>query len=280
MAEDTNSLMEIINFDVATALYIIYIIILSYLLIRLVSFLIKKIGDKAGYRRITANMIIPLFKIIVYIASSYLIVTAVIQPSLTQLVAFSGLFGAALGFGLKDIFSDIIGGIVIAFERPYLIGDKITIGDKYGEVTDIGLRSTRIVTPDDTVVSIPNFSIFNKSAASANAGKTEMMVVTDLFIDNNSDFEKALRLLKECIVTSKYVYISKSNRYTVLVDEFPFYKRLRAKAYVNDLRYEFEFKSDITRRAWVEFNKNEIMPPSFSGAVIEMPKDFKNSVSD
>ncbi|MDD4126431.1 MAG: mechanosensitive ion channel [Methanomicrobium sp.] len=269
MADELSSFAEIIRFDVDTGLYIIYIILLAYIAIRLLSFLIKKIGETAGYKRIAANMIIPLFKIAVYLIASYLIVTAVFTPSLSQLVAFSGLFGAALGFGLKDVFADIVGGIVIAFERPFLIGDKIKIGDKYGEVTDIGLRATRIKTPDDSLVSIPNFLIFSEPASSANAGKTEMMVVTDLFIDSKSDQKKASKLLRECFITSKYVYISGSNRYTILVDDFPFYRRLRAKAYVNDLRYEFEFKSDITERAWAEFNKNGIMPPSFSGSVIE-----------
>jgi len=268
MATEIDALVEAIRFDIDTALYIIYIIILAYIAIHLVSFLIRKIGETAGFMRIAANMIIPLFKIAVYFIASYLIVTSVFTPSLSQLVAFSGLFGAALGFGLKDVFSDIIGGIVIAFERPYLIGDKIKIGDKYGEVTDIGLRATRIRTPDDTLVSIPNFSIFNQSASSANAGKTEMMVVTDLFIDSRSDIEEAAGILRECLITSKYIYISSSNRYTVLVDDFPFYRRLRAKAYVNDLRYEFEFKSDITRRTWAEFDKNGIIPPAFSGTVI------------
>ncbi len=273
MAEEIDTLAGIIQFDAGIALYIIYVVIAAYISIRLISFLIKTIGEAAGYKRIAGNMIIPLFKFAVYIAASYLIVTSVFTPSLTQLVAFSGLFGAALGFGLKDIFSDIIGGIVIAFERPFLIGDKITVGDKYGEVSDIGLRSTKIITPDDTYVSIPNFKIFNESASSANAGKTEMMVVTDLYIDSRSDTKKAVHILRECIITSKYVYISGSNRFTVLVDDFPFYRRLRAKAYVNDLRYEFEFKSDITKKAWAEFDKNKIMPPSLNGAVIEMPID-------
>ena len=269
MASEIESLTEMIKFDFMTVLYIVYIIVLAYIIVKLVPFLIKTIGDKAGYNRITGNMIIPLFKIIVYFAALYLIITSIVQPSLEQLVVFSGLFGAALGFGLKDLFADIVGGIVIAFERPFHIGDKISIDNEYGEVIDIGLRSTRIVTPDDSTVSIPNFLIFNQSVASANAGKTDMMVVIDLFIDNYSDMEIAGRILRECLITSKYVYISKSSPYTVLIEDFPFYRRIRAKAYVNDLRYEFEFKSDVTKRAWAEFNKNGISPPGLKGTVIE-----------
>ena len=78
-----------------------------------------------------------------------------------------------------------------------------------------------------------------------------------------SDPEKGLKILKEALVTSKYVIISKKYPCTVLLDDFPFYKRIRAKGYVNDVRLEFEFKSEVTRRAWAEFKKEGIRPPAF-----------------
>jgi small-conductance mechanosensitive channel len=249
--------------DFGTILYIFYIFLLAYLLVIITSFLLKKISERAGHYRITVTMITPILKIVIYASAIFFILKAIIEPSLTQLVAFSGLFGAALGLGLKDIFADIIGGIVIAFERPYQIGDKVTIGDHYGEVIDIGLRSTRLQTPDDSLVSVPNYLIFSQASSSSNAGKTEMMVVIDVFINPESDAGLAMNILKDAIVTSKYVYISPSRPYTVLLEDFPFYKRIRAKAYVNDLRSEFEFKSEVTRRAWMEFTRQGITSPKF-----------------
>jgi small-conductance mechanosensitive channel len=247
--------------DPGTVLSIVYILVIAFVSVRVTSYLLKKLSERAGQYRITVTMIIPLFKIIVYTTALYLVLSMVLEPSLSQLIAFSGLFGAALGFGLKDIFADVIGGIVIIFERPYQIGDKIRVQEQYGEVIDIGLRSTRIVTPDDSIISIPNFVIFNQATSSGNAGKTEMMVVIDLYIDSGSDAGVAMGILKEAIETSKYVYITPNRRYTVLLDDFPFYKRIRAKAYVNDLRSEFEFKSEVTRRAWADLARQGIMPP-------------------
>jgi small-conductance mechanosensitive channel len=251
----------IASIDWGTILSILYTIVAAYLIVKILSYLFKKLSERAGQYRITIAMIIPLMKIIVYGSALYLIIGAIIEPSLSQLVAFSGLFGAALGFGLKDVFADIIGGIVITFERPYQIGDKVSMGDSYGEVVDIGIRSTRIVTPDDSLVSIPNFLIFSQASASGNAGKTEMMVVIDLFIDPESDAELAMNILKDAVVTSKYVYISSNRPYTILQDDFPYYRRIRAKSYVNDLRYEFEFKSEVTRRAWNEMKRQGIEHP-------------------
>ena len=127
-------------FDTGMILEIVYIIVIAYILVKVLSYLLHRISDMAGSYRITATMIIPLLKIVIYASALYFILAAVLQPSLSQLIAFSGLFGAALGFGLKDVFADIIGGIVIAFERPYQIGDKISVQGTYGEVKDIGLR--------------------------------------------------------------------------------------------------------------------------------------------
>ena len=89
-----------------------------------------------------------------------------------------------------------------------------------------------------------------------------MMVVIDLFIYPYSDAVLAMKILKESVVTSKYVYISKKRPFTVLLKDYPFYRRLRAKSYVNDLRYEFEFESEVTRRAWREFSRNGIEAPN------------------
>ena len=247
--------------DFGDVITIILILVGAYLIVKVTDFLLRRISEKAGRYRITVTMVIPLMKIIVYVSAVYFIVITIFDPGLTELALFSGLFGAAIGFGLKDIFADIVGGIVIAFERPYQIGDKIEVSGTYGEVTDIGLRATRVVTPDDSVVSIPNYAIFQEATASQNAGKTEMMVTINIYIDPRSDVDLAMDIVKDALVTSKYVYVSSTRPYTVLLEDFPFYRRGRAKGYVNDLRSEFEFRSEVTRRAWKELARQGISPP-------------------
>lgn len=255
--------LPIKTIDANLILYIVFVIVIAYVLSYLLSFILVHVSERIGWYRTSVTMTIPLLKLLVYMVALYYIIIAVIEPSLTQMIAFSGLFGAAIGFGLKDLFSDIVGGVVIIFEKPYQIGDKVTIGNQYGEVKDIGIRSTRIQTPADELVSVPNTTIFSQPVSSGNAGDLAMMVVIDLFIHPDSDADKAMKILKEALVTSKYVIISKKYPYTVLLEDFPFYKRVRAKGYVNDLRLEFEFKSEVTRRSWAEFKLAGIQPPSF-----------------
>jgi small-conductance mechanosensitive channel len=256
-----NSIVQLPIIDTGTIISSILVILIAYLLIRVITSILVFTSERAGQYRITVKMVLPLVKFSIYGYTFYYISVNILKWESSQLILFGGLLGAAIGFGLKDLFADVIGGIVITFEKPYQVGDKIKIGDYYGEVSDIGLRATKLVTPDDNLVSAPNYLIFTQAVASANAGFPEMMVVIDLFIDSASDTILAMKILKESAITSKYVYVSKKRPFTVLMKDFPFYIRLRAKAYVNDLRYEFEFESEVTRRAWNEYSRHGIKAP-------------------
>lgn len=200
--------------DANLILYVLFIIIFAYVLNRLLGFILTHISERMGRNRtmitMLITMLIPLLKLVVYVVALYYIIIAVIEPSLTLLLAFSGLFGAAIGFGLKDLFADIIAGIIIIFEKPYQIGDMVSIGEKYGEVKNIGIRSTRLQTPGDEQVSAPNGTIFTQSVTSGNEGDLAMMIIIDLYVHPDSDAEKAMKILKEALVTSKYVIISKN----------------------------------------------------------------------
>jgi small-conductance mechanosensitive channel len=105
-----------------------------------------------------------------------------------------------------------------------------------------------------------------------------MMVVIDLYIAGESHVEAAMRILREAVVSSKYVYISKERPVILLHKALPFYTRLRAKAYVNDLRDQFKFESDVHTRAWIEFQKNGIMAPQLN--ILNIPPIEEKYESD
>lgn len=71
-------------------------------------------------------------------------------------VAGLGVAGIAVGFAAQDTLANIIAGIVIFLDKPFVVGDWIRVEDRYGRVSDITLRSTRIRTPRNTYVVIPN----------------------------------------------------------------------------------------------------------------------------
>jgi moderate conductance mechanosensitive channel len=254
------------SINASTILSSLVVFLLAYVASRISTYVLTRLSEWKvlnifGLSRITVKMLIPLLKFTFYFAAVYYISAGIFNIASDQLILFAGLLGAGLGFGLKDLFADVVGGLLIIVERPYQIGDKITMGGHYGEVKDIGLRATRLMTPDDTLVSVPNGSIFQNPVANVNAGNLEMMVVIDLFIDPSCDAHLAMHILKEVLVTSKYIRLSEKHPYVILMKDFPFYKRIRAKGYANDFRYEFIFETDVTWRAWQEFRRTGIRPP-------------------
>jgi small-conductance mechanosensitive channel len=250
------------SIETQTLINMVLIIFAAYVLARIITAILLKVSEKMNRSgRIKVKTIVPAIRFVIYATAFYYILSKIFSILGPELFLLTGLLGAAIGFGVKDLFADFVGGIVITLEKPYHIGDKISIGNYYGEVKDIGLRATKLVTPDDNTVTAPNSLIFTETVASANYGVSEMMVVIDLYIAGESDVKTAMRILRETVVSSKYVYISENSPVIMLHKALPFYTRLRARAYVNDLRDEFEFESEVHTKAWIEFQKNNIRAP-------------------
>jgi small-conductance mechanosensitive channel len=177
-----------------------------------------------------------------------------LAPSQDAFLAALGSAAIAIGLGAQDLIKNLIGGFVIVADRPYQLGERVELNGAYGEVRHIGLRSTKIMTPDDTLVTVPNSTILTDKAQNANAGVPQCLVVTELFLPTSVEPEMALKIGREALLTSPYTCL-KQRMAVTLTDaytESP-YMILRAKGYVYDHRFEPAMKTDITQRCKSEF---------------------------
>jgi small conductance mechanosensitive channel len=85
---------------------------------------------------------------------------------ISAVLASLGIAGITVGFAARDAFSNLISGLLIFLDRPFVIGDLVEVSDQYGQVDQITLRSTRIVTPDGRMLAVPNTEMINKTVAS------------------------------------------------------------------------------------------------------------------
>jgi small-conductance mechanosensitive channel len=85
-----------------------------------------------------------------------LIILQTVGINLTTLNVIAGAVGIGVGFGLQNIASNFISGLIILFERPIKVGDRIVVGDVEGDVTEIGARSTTVVTNNRIAIIVPN----------------------------------------------------------------------------------------------------------------------------
>lgn len=238
-----------IDVDVSTVVGALVVFALAFVLARLVSYALTRLSERSVERRITVKMFVPITKFLIYAVALVYVLGPVLELGSAQILAFSGILGAVLGLGIKDLFANVVGGIVIIFERPYSIGDKVEVDDHYGEVTDIGIRSTKLTTPDDDLVTVPNYLFFTKPVSNSNAGSPEMMVVAEFHVAPGADLDRGAAVVRDALVTSRYVYLSDDHDVEVLVEDAGGYTTLRGKAYVNDVRNEQAFRSEVTKRA-------------------------------
>ena len=85
-----------------------------------------------------------------------IILQAVIGVNLTTIVGLLAGIGVGLGFGLQNIVSNFFSGLIILFERPIKVGEKVRVGEAVGTVRRIAIRATTIITDDNTAIIIPN----------------------------------------------------------------------------------------------------------------------------
>lgn len=120
-------------------------------------------GNRANV--IAQTGMLPLFhnamKIILAVLAGYFIMVSW-EIDVTPLLASAGIVGLALSFAAKDTLSNLFAGVSIVMDAPYKTGDFIILetGER-GVVTDIGLRSTRLLTRDDVEITVPNGIIGN-----------------------------------------------------------------------------------------------------------------------
>lgn len=84
----------------------------------------------------------------------------------TSVLASLGVVGLTLGFAAQDTLSNVISGLFIFWDRPFVLGDLVEVDGEYGRVDSITLRSTRLVTPDGRMFAIPNKVIADAKVAS------------------------------------------------------------------------------------------------------------------
>ena len=99
---------------------------------------------------------------------TFAVVTALAQVGVdvSSVIASLGVAGLTIGFAAKDVLSNLISGLFIFWDRPFVVGDLVEIGGRYGRVEEITMRSTRVVTVDGKMLAIPNAEVVSGTVAS------------------------------------------------------------------------------------------------------------------
>ncbi|MEC4986684.1 MAG: mechanosensitive ion channel family protein [Oscillatoria sp. PMC 1068.18] len=209
--------------------------------------------------RIGVKQSLPILRAIILIFASVIVLNLFVNLSANNLLALTGTTAVALGFAFKDYASSVIAGLVALLEAPYRVGDRVAIGDYYGEVVDFGLREIRLTTPNDSLVTIPHNKIWTEAIVNSNDGKLECQVVADFYLSHSVDIQQVVDILRQAAYTSKYNQVTLP--VLVTLEEQRWGTIFHLKSYVMDAREEMAYKTDLIKRVKQAFTKANLTYP-------------------
>lgn len=243
--------------------YALGVLAATIVLAHLITRNFERLGERMPGRRLTFSQVGTFARFALYLAGASGAVLSVVNLSRDLVLAIGGTAAVSLGFGLKDYVASVFAGLVILVDRPFQVGDRVTFDGYYGEIRHIGLRSVKLVTLDDTQVTIPNNRFLTDSVASGNAGNLEMMLQMDFHVAVDQDVALAKRIVEEALTSSRYICLRLP--WIVVVSEVMNESfaavRLRARGYVADVKFEAQFVTDVSERVLEAFRREGVKAP-------------------
>jgi small-conductance mechanosensitive channel len=240
------------------------VIVGAWLLLRFVDNVVHSLSLTFADRRLFFQKVATFLRFGIYVGALILCTMLSFHISNEVLAILGGTAAVAMGFAMKDLVASVVAGVMIMMDRPFQVGDRVSFGGQYGDITVIGIRSVRMVTLDDNVVTIPNNKFLTDITSCGNYGALDMQVVMDFHIGVDQDVHAASKIVKEAGVSSRFIYLPKPVVVLVSQEIIENYValRVRLKAYVLDTRYEKAFVTDVTLRVLEAFRDQGIQPPA------------------
>jgi small-conductance mechanosensitive channel len=242
------------------------VIAATWLLLKFISSMVESIGSQFAQYRMLLQKLQSFMQFFIYMSAGILVFMMSFRINDQILALIGGTLAVSVGFALKDLAASFIAGMTVMVDRPFQVGDRVTFEGNYGDIIAIGLRSVRMRTLNDDIITIPNNKFLSEVTVSGNYGALDMQVVIPFYVGMDEDITLARDLIQEAASSSRYIHLPKP--VTVLVKQTITDNylaiQLTCKAYVVDTAYEKLFETDITLRVMKEFKKHNISPPKIA----------------
>ena len=174
-----------------------FILVATWLTARMVRFVLRE--EMLPRLRLPAGADHSVVSVINYViwGSGLLLAAAAGGLSATQLIVVFGALGVGIGFGLQNIVSNFVSGLILIFERPIKVGDRVETKDHFGIVTGIGIRARTIRTFDGAEVVVPNSDLVSKEFVNWTRTDMTRRVEVLVHVALGTDPKKVLEILRD-----------------------------------------------------------------------------------
>ena len=179
---------------------------------------------------------------------------------LTGLAIILGFLSVGIGFGLQNITSNFVAGLILLLERPIKVGDRVMVGSQEGDVVEIKMRSTTIRTLNNVAVIVPNSEFVSSKLENWSYGDQKVRLDVDVGVSYESDLETVIRSLME--VAAEHPEVLKNPAPDVLHRGFGDSAwNMRLRIWLEHPRRHPEVQSDINCAIVRKFQQNGVEIP-------------------
>lgn len=207
LVPDLQEFAKNFNYRIRTSEAEILITIAAITIIVVISFILLQINSKIfkptlGQVDQTGNRYLylrHLFSALIFIISTYLIISVVptLRSIVLSLFAGAGLIAIVIGFAAQHAFANIISGIFILIFKPFKLGERVEIGSRVGVVEDITLRHTVIKDFENRRIIIPNAVVSEQTVINSTITDERICKIFEVIISPHSNIEKAIQIIQE-----------------------------------------------------------------------------------
>jgi len=179
---------------------------------------------------------------------------------LTSLAVVFGLLSVGIGFGLQNITSNFISGLIIMFERPISVGDRVDVAGIEGDIIEISIRSTKIRTMNNTSIIVPNSQFVENNVINFSHGNPTFRLDIEVGVSYSSDLDKVLKALNE--VAEEHPKVMKNPKHQIHLTEFGDSSwDMELRVWIPDVKERYAFRNELNQAIVRKFDEHDIEIP-------------------
>ena len=134
------------------------LVVIGLIVIRIVMIVLKKFLEACKLEKAAHTLIKSVARVVMYLLLG-LVVAETLGIDVTSVIALASVLTLAISLALQNALANVIGGFTLLYTDPFNSGDYVEIGAEAGTVVEIGMTYTKLLTPDNKMISIPNSSV-------------------------------------------------------------------------------------------------------------------------